>query len=95
LLTPAEPGDYNGDGAVTTNDYALWRAAFSTDDARTDGNGNGGTDAADYVMWRAHAGAQQSTELTGASSMGVPEPAGACLALASFIAISTLRRRHA
>lgn len=95
MLTPAEPGDYNGDGDVAADDYALWRGAFGTADAYTDGNGNGGADAADYVMWRAHAATQATAGLSGASGTNVPEPTASCLALVMLLTLNSRPRRRA
>ena len=93
MLTPAEPGDYNGDGDVAADDYALWRGAFGTADAWSDGNGNGGADAADYVMWRAHAATQATAGLSGASGTNVPEPTASCLALVMLLTLNSRPRR--
>jgi len=87
LLTPAEPGDYNGDGNVAANDYALWREAFGTGDAWTDGNGNGSADAADYVMWRSRAVGQSTADLAS-----VPEPATLWLALFTLLSLKLMHR---
>jgi hypothetical protein len=50
------PGDFNGNGSVGTEDYAVWRSTFGQSvaivGAGADGNGNGLIDGADYVMWR-------------------------------------------
>ena len=49
------PGDYDGDGSVATDDFALWKSTFgSAVDLLADGNGNGIVDAADYTVWRNH-----------------------------------------
>jgi hypothetical protein len=72
LLTPAEPGDYNGDGLVDANDFAKWRGTFgSTTDASADGNLDGAVDSRDYVIWRKHLPLQGNSSIVGAS---VPEP---------------------
>ncbi len=68
LLTPAEPGDYNGDGHVNALDRAVWRAALGSDNPMADGNRDGHVDAADYVLWRAHASTMLSADST------IPEP---------------------
>jgi hypothetical protein len=47
------PGDFDGDGSVSTSDHSLWRSTFgSTSNTEADGNRNGAVDAADYVIWR-------------------------------------------
>ena len=87
LLTPAEPGDYNGDGHVDANDYAVWRGAFGTNNLSADGNSDGVVNAADYVIWRAHATA------SGASiSQGVPEPSTMAMAVLCIIGFVSRHR---
>lgn len=54
LTNRLQAGDYDADGNVDFDDYAVWRR----DVGRTglglaaDGNGNGTVDAADYALWR-------------------------------------------
>jgi hypothetical protein len=53
-------GDYNGNGTVNDDDYAVWRSNFGANVAAfsgADGNGNGIVDAADYSVWRDNFGA--------------------------------------
>jgi hypothetical protein len=74
-------GDFNGDGAVNSADYSVWR------------NGLGSIyTQADYAIWKAHFG---ETAGSGAlSSAAVPEPGSLMLVgLASVGAISLARRR--
>jgi surface-anchored protein len=61
-------GDYDRDGSVGPEDYALWKASYGTDFADADGNGDGIVDAADYTIWRDH--------YSGIGGVGaaVPEP---------------------
>jgi hypothetical protein len=70
------PGDYNGDGFVTSADYDNWRSDFGISVAApgdgADGNANGVIDASDYVIWRAHL-ADLTASGSGVSST-VPEP---------------------
>jgi hypothetical protein len=82
LLVGHYPGDYNGDGAVSADDYATWRMNFGQSVAigdSADGNKNGVIDAGDYVLWRTYANALP----VGFSAPGnsVPEPATTILAL--------------
>lgn len=68
------PGDFNYDGAVDTNDYAVWQAAYGTTVPRlglwADGNKDGVVDAADYTVWR-----DNFLEVgDGSGSSSVPEP---------------------
>ena len=45
-------GDYDGDGDVDTDDYAVWAAAFGGSNPAADGNGDGVVGADDYTVWR-------------------------------------------
>lgn len=67
--------DYNLDGSLDTDDFAVWRATYgSTTDLRADGNGDGLVDAADYTRLCDAV----APNLTAAA---VPEPATAGLLL--------------
>ena len=59
LLAVPLAGDFDGDGAVGTTDYALWRETLGQtgDGLPADGNRDGAVDAADYNLWRANFGA--------------------------------------
>ncbi len=79
--TTIVPGDYNQDGVVNSDDYNLWRQNFgSTSSLAADGNGNGVVDAADYVVWRNAASGGSGAGNLG-SSIAVPEPSTAVLAI--------------
>jgi hypothetical protein len=89
VLSPARPGDYNGDGSVTAADYEVWRGAYGTTDAAADGTRDGAVDAADFVLWRKNLTPAQGA-VPGAS---VPEPAAAVLLLSLLLLAIGLRRR--
>jgi hypothetical protein len=89
LLTPAEPGDYTGDGHVDADDYTVWRGTFSTNNLSADGNGDGLIDAADYVIWRAHV---MPTVSSSSISQGVPEPSTVALAVLCIIGFVSRHR---
>jgi len=80
-------GDYNGNGAVDTADYVVWRTqnGQSGTGLAADGDGNGTVNDLDFDYWRARYG---NTGGSGAGSslagnQAVPEPAtSAMLALA-------------
>ena len=86
-------GDYNADGEVDDEDYAVWKADFgSTTNLDADGNGNNVVDAADYAVWRDNLG-NSVHDLGGSGAGNVPEPAALALALPCF-AMCLLRRRR-
>jgi iduronate 2-sulfatase len=64
------PGDFNRDGIVDMQDFAVWDTFKGTLDARADGDNDGDVDRDDYQIW-----------LTA-----VPEPSTASLASAHFLA---------
>ncbi|MEM6328623.1 MAG: DUF4465 domain-containing protein [Planctomycetota bacterium] len=77
VLQTTPPGDFNGDGLVDGADYALWR--------------NTAGPAEELDLWRANFGAP-SPPATALAAAGVPEPAAACVLLAS-LGPALLRRR--
>lgn len=78
------PGDYNGDGSVTSSDYTAWRSSFSSNSPSADGNKNGTIDAADYIIWR-NAMSSGAALTTSDSSATIPEPAAITLLLAQTL----------
>lgn len=92
------PGDYNGDGAVDSGDYQVWRAsAGDTSTLVADGDGSGRVDTADYVLWRKNLGRTWQDLATGSGAGAplspVPEPSAAALiALAGLCALAGSRR---
>ncbi len=94
---PALPGDYNGDGTVSVQDYNLWKSSFgSTTNLGADGNGNLTIDAGDYTVWRDNLGrtSAAATLLTAAAAVRVPEPSGLVL-LAVFVGLTCIKRSQA
>ena len=81
------PGDYNLNGTVDANDYALWRNTMGQTGAglAADGNGNYRIDTGDYQVWRTYFG-QKAASGTGSGEASkiqvtVPEPASLALAV--------------
>jgi len=73
-----QPGDYDRDGDIDTDDYAKWKSDFGLfvqepgDGA--DGNADGVVNAADYAAWRDNlpgAGAAQSAPEPSSLALGV------------------------
>jgi hypothetical protein len=93
-------GDYDRNGAIDANDYAIWRGANgSTALLQADGNGNGVVDTGDYVLWRKAAAAAAAGQFAQAASAAVllsavPEPAMMSL-VAMVLASWLLARPHA
>jgi hypothetical protein len=95
LLTPAAPGDYNADGEVDTDDYALWRQTIgAANDLSADGNLDGELNAADYVVWRKFATSGAAGMLVPAPNLGVPEPAACAMWMVQAAVVLQIRRRH-
>jgi hypothetical protein len=94
LVTPARLGDYNGDGDVDDEDYALWLQTYGAmDEQPADGNLDGSTSAADYVAWRKSA--PQANELLSApAASSVPETAATSLIAMALITSAFRQRRR-
>jgi hypothetical protein len=89
---PATPGDYDRNGTVDAQDYAVWTNTFGSTvvpGSGADGNGDATINAADYAVWRNHA-----VVGSGAAANAVPEPGAASLGMLALGAagISALRR---
>ncbi|QDT68262.1 Soluble aldose sugar dehydrogenase YliI precursor [Planctomycetes bacterium MalM25] len=81
-------GDFNGDGEVDGDDYALWREEYGVSSpSGADGNADGVVNAADYTIWRDAVAAQDAS--------AVPEPSSGAVVLLALAAsaISSSRRR--
>ncbi|TWT37079.1 hypothetical protein KOR34_20260 [Posidoniimonas corsicana] len=74
------PGDYDIDGDVDANDYAVWLDEFgksTISGTGADGNGDGVVDAADYTVWRDNylpapsAGPSAAPEPTALALLGI------------------------
>lgn len=73
--TPAEQGDFNGDGVVNLADYSLWRDSLgSTTFLAADANRNGRVDTLDYAVWKQNFGTELPSAITTLASELVPEP---------------------
>lgn len=71
--SPPIPGDFDRDGAVDQDDYALWRTQFGatvTPSSGADANGDGAVDAIDYTVWRDALGTPGAI----VAAQAVPEP---------------------
>jgi hypothetical protein len=89
-----QPGDYNGDGVVDNQDYALWRKTLGSvveQFEKADGNGSGIVDPNDFAIWRQYFGYGPGSGLGDAGS--VPEPTTGLLLLCA-VSIRMLRRHN-
>ncbi len=96
LLTPAIPGDANGDGRVDINDLTIVLAHYGqTGQSWADGEftGDGTVDINDLTIVLAHY--NQSTASSAGNPSAVPEPAGLVLLVCGGLAAlaAALRRR--
>jgi hypothetical protein len=96
LRTVGLQGDYDGNGSVGPEDYALWRANYgSTSNSNADGNLNGVVDAADYVVWRKAESASSSASGNALNSAAVPEPSTVLIAAVALALMGrTVARRR-
>jgi hypothetical protein len=87
--TPAERGDFDGDGAVDGDDLAAWTADYGTSGpGLSDADGDGDADGADFLIWQRHVGASPLQTPT-------PEPTAAALLVAAAWPLRTRRRATA
>lgn len=81
-------GDYNADGDVDEEDYAVWKTDLgSTENLDADGNGNNVVDAADYTVWRDNLGTNFDLGGNGdenGASAGIVDPADYALWKVNF-----------
>jgi glucose/arabinose dehydrogenase len=93
-------GDYNEDGTVDDDDYAVWRAAFGTTPGGTqvrrgygaDGNADGIVDTADYLIWRKHYG-ETIGPSASAMAASLPEPSTLFSAVIGLLGVACSTRR--
>lgn len=78
-------GDYNYDGTIDQQDFALWAASYgSTTQLDADGNGDGVINAADYTVWR---------DAMSENAPSVPEPSSGVVAVALGV-LFAIRKTH-
>ena len=69
-------GDYDIDGDVDQDDYAVWRSSFGSNLLlAADGNGNGIVDVADYTVWRDNLGTGVAAASLAAEPIATVQPA--------------------
>lgn len=91
-------GDYNFNGGVDADDFALWLSQYGAstpapvDIGEADGNYDGLVDALDYAIWRENATLAPTPRL---SALGIPEPTAAgMLATVCLLLPRRARRPH-
>jgi hypothetical protein len=92
VFAPLAPGDYNANGSVDGEDYALWKLHYgSTTNLAADGNSDGVVDAVDYTVWRNNVGIG-----AGGLSLAVPEPNVIAISfwIVSFLVASRSHQRE-
>ena len=91
LISDGLTGDFNRDGIVDAADYTVWRDQLGeTGNLAADANEDNVVDAKDYDLWKSNFG---QSELAGAASTAVPEPAAAILALFAASGLALRSRR--
>jgi hypothetical protein len=91
VATHVIPGDVNGVGGVTIDDYNIIRTNYRTNvttRAQGDLNADGFVDVLDFREWKANVPPEVS------AGLAAPEPAGAVLAAAGVALGSALRSRR-
>jgi hypothetical protein len=93
-----QPGDFNADGTVDSADYIVWRSSSGQSGVNlpADANSDGHVDSLDYQAWRANFGNSLGSGLNTSPTFpfGIPEPSTTVMALTTFIAAVTHRRRR-
>jgi prepilin-type N-terminal cleavage/methylation domain-containing protein len=93
IVNEFPPGDYDRNGFVELDDYALWQETFGTSltagDA-ADGSRNGVVDTADYILWRKFFSGSGS-----GNAVNAPEPATYSFGMVSILLLGAggLRRK--
>jgi hypothetical protein len=89
----ALPGDFNGDGDVDGEDFAIWQSNFPKATGALpgegDGDGDGDVDGADFVVWQTN-----FPFMPAAGASLVPEPSGLAIAVGmSLLGVLLLARK--
>ncbi|MGI9456791.1 MAG: dockerin type I domain-containing protein, partial [Aeoliella sp.] len=95
LIEDVLPGDFNGDGTVDEDDYAVWKSQY--DDSVTpthgaDANGDGVVDADDFTAWRDTLGASGIATSANLELTLVPEPSSILLFVLGGLLLLSRRR---
>lgn len=74
------PGDFNQDGAVDGQDFAIWEDRYGID-AGGDADGDGDTDGADFLIWQQNNGHSETVALSVIVAVGLPS----CLLIGAML----------
>lgn len=86
VATTSLAGDYNNDGLVDLADYTVWRDLLGSPAGNLLNDIDGGiVGAAQYATWKANFNAVATSMAQANTGSTVPEPPGACLALAAIL----------
>ena len=86
ILDAVPAADFDLDGRVDGDDLAIWQTSYGATRAG-DANADGVTDGADFLIWQR----EHATAAGVPSSVSIPEPTGAALAV---LAIAPFIRRR-
>lgn len=87
ILDAVPAADFDLDGAVDGDDLAIWQTAFGATRAG-DANADGVSDGADFLIWQ-----REYASAAGVpSSLSIPEPTGAALAVLAIVPFIRCRR---
>ena len=90
IFVPGHLADYDTDGNVDVNDFAIWQTSFDhTDGGDTDGDGD--TDGNDFLTWQQEFG---QSVTAAAAPMAVPEPSTLLLATFGLVVLGGSYRRR-
>jgi hypothetical protein len=86
-------GDYNGDGAVDSSDYVVWKKLHGESGANlaADSDADGDVDSTDYNTWRQHYG--QMAGSGQAQHQGAPEPTSVAMVILTLLCMYSLPSR--
>lgn len=88
------PGDFNNDGAVDSDDLAVWKTAFGAT-AGADADGDLDSDGQDFLAWQRNFGRSWEDFVAPniPTAAAVPEPSAAAILTIAAFALAPLHRR--
>jgi hypothetical protein len=89
-LVAATSSDFNGDGAVNSDDLVEWKGDFGIN-GDSDADGDGDSDGADFLAWQRRLGQNAAAVTTTAA---VPEPTCSVLLFVAALCLAKRGRRR-